>query len=200
MALCAEKHQNISRITNFVQQIEFNIFQNFPDLFMNNTNYLSVSFNFFLAETNRSTFYFAEGESEQVSGFNVGYSGYLLFLFISAYTNILFIGIVVYIGQGLLKVTILIKMGFYLFFSTLFFFQKRFQSGLGNKKTVCLKKLEWSLLLYFKLRYVCPVAQTLGDKRQLYTTLEIKDIFHKNHYLMVESHSVFSLQIFSAIV
>lgn len=45
-----------------------------------------------LAETNRSPFDFAEGESELVSGYNVEYSGPgFVVLFLSEYLSILFI-------------------------------------------------------------------------------------------------------------
>merc|ERR1712002_460560 len=49
-----------------------------------------------LAETNRSPFYFAEGESELVSGYNVEYSGPgFVILFLSEYLSILFLSFLI---------------------------------------------------------------------------------------------------------
>nr|YP_009742203.1 NADH dehydrogenase subunit 1 [Scolytus schevyrewi]QID77581.1 NADH dehydrogenase subunit 1 [Scolytus schevyrewi] len=48
-----------------------------------------------LAETNRSPFDFAEGESEIVSGFNIEYSsGGFALIFLSEYSNIIFMGLI----------------------------------------------------------------------------------------------------------
>jgi NADH:ubiquinone oxidoreductase subunit H len=71
-----------------------------------------------LAETNRTPFDFAEGESELVSGFNVEYRrGGFALIFLAEYARILFISmlfVVIFLGADI--------------FSLLFFFKLRFIS------------------------------------------------------------------------
>lgn len=72
-----------------------------------------------LAETNRTPFDFAEGESELVSGFNVEYRrGGFALIFLAEYSRILFIRIlfrILFLGGDILSLMFYLKLGFIAF-------------------------------------------------------------------------------------
>nr|ALO77014.1 NADH deshydrogenase subunit 1 [Mordellidae sp. GENSP02] len=73
-----------------------------------------------LAETNRTPFDFAEGESELVSGFNVEYSsGGFAFIFLAEYSSILFMSMIcclLFLGGDIISWLFFIKLVFMSFF------------------------------------------------------------------------------------
>nr|QLY90317.1 NADH dehydrogenase subunit 1 [Drymeia vicana] len=75
-----------------------------------------VWFSISLAETNRTPFDFAEGESELVSGFNVEYSsGGFALIFLAEYASILFMSMlfcVMFLGSDLFSLFFYIKLTF----------------------------------------------------------------------------------------
>nr|QPO06689.1 NADH dehydrogenase subunit 1 [Anopheles longipalpis] len=69
-----------------------------------------------LAETNRTPFDFAEGESELVSGFNVEYSsGGFALIFLAEYSSILFMSmlfVVIFLGSDIYSFSFFLKLSF----------------------------------------------------------------------------------------
>lgn len=76
--------------------ISFFLFQNYIWFIFVSLPLFKMFFSSILAETNRTPFDFAEGESELVSGFNVEYRrGGFALIFLAEYGRILFIGVIV---------------------------------------------------------------------------------------------------------
>nr|YP_009654705.1 NADH dehydrogenase subunit 1 [Anaxandra taurina]QCI09247.1 NADH dehydrogenase subunit 1 [Anaxandra taurina] len=130
--------------------------------FMNYQKYcwfLFISFPLFfcwlsscLAETNRSPFDFAEGESELVSGFNVEYSGGgFAFIFLSEYLNIIFMSMlttVIFLGCDFWSIF------FYLKVTIIIFWFIWVRGTLPRFRYDKLMYLTWKLFLPLSLNYL----------------------------------------------
>jgi len=105
-----------------------------------------------LAETNRTPFDFAEGESELVSGFNVEYArGGFALIFLAEYASILFIRIlfsVIFLGASLLRLVFYLKL---LFISFVFIWVRGTIPRFRYDKLI---RLAWKRYLFFSLRYL----------------------------------------------
>nr|AFL93394.1 NADH dehydrogenase subunit 1 [Liriomyza sativae] len=110
--------------------------------------WLSIS----MAETNRTPFDFAEGESELVSGFNVEYSssGFAL-IFMSEYSSILFMSmlfVVMFLGSDMLNIMFYGKL---IFIGFLFIWVR---GTLPRFRYDKLMYLAWKNFLPFSLNYL----------------------------------------------
>nr|QCI09260.1 NADH dehydrogenase subunit 1 [Aponsila sp. FS-2019] len=104
-----------------------------------------------LAETNRSPFDFAEGESELVSGFNVEYSsGGFAFIFLSEYMNIIFMSmltVIMFLGCDIFS------LFFYLKVLLIIFWFIWIRGVLPRFRYDKLMSLTWKLFLPLSLNY-----------------------------------------------
>nr|YP_006576055.1 NADH dehydrogenase subunit 1 [Euspilotus scissus]ACZ58582.1 NADH dehydrogenase subunit 1 [Euspilotus scissus] len=101
-----------------------------------------------LAETNRTPFDFAEGESELVSGFNVEYSsGGFALIFLAEYSNILFMSmmsVILFLGGNI--------------YSFSFFLKLVFMSFLWLWVRGTLPRYRYDKLMYLAWKSILPIA------------------------------------------
>lgn len=111
-----------------------------------------VWFNISLAETNRTPFDFAEGESELVSGFNVEYRrGGFALIFMAEYASILFMRILfrlIFLGGDVFRLIFYIKLTF---ISFLFIWVRGTLPRFRYDKLIYLA---WKCFLPFSLNYL----------------------------------------------
>jgi len=105
----------------------------------------------FIAETNRSPFDFAEGESELVSGFNVEYGrGGFALLFLAEYSRIIFLGFVrVFLLLGFNSLFFIVVLGVSLSFRVIWV-----RGAFPSYRYDSLMMLAWKIYLPLSLGFL----------------------------------------------
>jgi len=144
-----------------------------------------------LAETNRTPFDFAEGESELVSGFNVEYSrGGFALIFLAEYARILFISIIfsaLFLGGDLLSFVFYIKL---VFISFIFIWVRGTMPRFRYDKLIYLA---WKSYLSFSLLYL---LLYISLKLLIFINLiwiKYSKLIKFLFYLMFSKHTLFKL-------
>nr|YP_004935256.1 NADH dehydrogenase subunit 1 [Arachnocampa flava]AET13081.1 NADH dehydrogenase subunit 1 [Arachnocampa flava] len=130
----------------------FNIYQQYIWFMLIMFPLMMVWFATSLAETNRTPFDFAEGESELVSGFNVEYSsGSFALIFLAEYASILFMSLLfslMFLGGDIYSILFFMKLSF---LSFLFIWVR---GALPRFRYDKLMYLAWKSFLPFSLNYL----------------------------------------------
>nr|AUG32898.1 NADH dehydrogenase subunit 1 [Birmella discoidalisa] len=132
--------------------IEFFYFQKFIWMIFINFPLFLIWFVICLAETNRTPFDFAEGESELVSGFNVEYSsGGFALIFLAEYASILFMSMLMclmFLGGNVYSIL------FYMNLSLMSFFFILIRGTLPRFRYDKLMTMAWKSFLPISLNYL----------------------------------------------
>lgn len=141
-ALILATFMDISIIANYIESIFFLIIPSLTILWFITT----------LAETNRTPFDFAEGESELVSGFNIEYgSRRFALIFIAEYCNILFISTIttVIFISSIFKFLSIYQILITIFLASTFIW---IRATYPRIRYDCLIMLTWKSFLPFRIR------------------------------------------------
>nr|YP_010564701.1 NADH dehydrogenase subunit 1 [Lordithon arcuatus]UZA61078.1 NADH dehydrogenase subunit 1 [Lordithon arcuatus] len=135
-------------LTFSLKLLDFIIYQNYMWFLLLCFPLSMIWFVSSLAETNRTPFDFAEGESELVSGFNVEYSsGGFALIFLAEYANILFMSmlcVILFLGADL--------------YSWMFFLKLVFMSFLWIWVRGTLPRFRYDKLMYLAWKSFLPVS------------------------------------------